>query len=302
MDKSMQDKRRKRINRLKKMIISTLILAIVLPMASCSVLLYQVFSLKNELREVSATRDGLLQTIADGSFHLGEDDYLFLDEVSEIPVEELGDTGVQDGTRKVYLTFDDGPSDNTEKILEVLKMYDVKATFFVTGEAATSHPERYKAIVEDGHSIGMHSYSHQYREIYASVDNFGSDLTKLQNFIEETTGVTPTIYRFPGGSSNTVSSIPMATFCDYLTDNQMNYYDWNISSKDASNPMRSKDEIVHNCTSGLEGFQNAIILLHDANNKTSTVEALPEIIEKIQSMENTVLLPITDDTVVIHHK
>lgn len=302
MDRSMQDKRRKRINRLKKMIIGTIILAIVLPMASCSVLLYQVFSLKEELREVSAARDSLMQTIADGSFHLGEDDYLFPEEASDIPVEELGAESVQDDTRKVYLTFDDGPSDNTEKILEVLKLYDVKATFFVTGEAALSHPERYKAIVDAGHSIGMHSYSHRYSEIYASVDNFGSDLTKLQEFITQTTGVTPTIYRFPGGSSNTVSRIPMSTFCDYLADNEINYYDWNVSSKDASNPMRSKDEIVRNCTKDLESFKNAMILMHDSNSKTSTVEALPEIIEAIQKMENTVLLPITDDAVVIHHK
>ena len=178
----------------------------------------------------------------------------------------------------------------------------MKATFFVTGEAALSHPERYKAIVDAGHSIGMHSYSHKYSEIYASVDNFGSDLTKLQEFITETTGVTPTIYRFPGGSSNTVSRIPMSTFCDYLADNEINYYDWNVSSKDASNPMRSKDEIVRNCTKDLEGFKNAMILMHDSNSKTSTVEALPEIIEAIQKMENTVLLPITDDAVVIHHK
>ena len=94
----------------------------------------------------------------------------------------------------------------------------------------------------------------------------------------------------------------MSTFCDYLADNEINYYDWNVSSKDASNPMRSKDEIVRNCTKDLESFKNAMILMHDSNSKTSTVEALPEIIEAIQKMENTVLLPITDDAVVIHHK
>ena len=204
-------------------------------------------------------------------------------------------------TKKVYLTFDDGPSDNTLRILEILDQYGVKATFFVTGEEADSHPELYQAIVDGGHTLGMHSFSHRYNEIYASLDDFGSDLLKLQEYLEETTQVTPQFYRFPGGSSNTVSAEPMSVFCDYLTDNGITYFDWNVSSKDATNPMRSVDEIVWNCTVNLEHFDNAVILLHDAANKSSTVEALPEVIEKIQAMENTEILPITEETVVIHH-
>ena len=93
----------------------------------------------------------------------------------------------------------------------------------------------------------------------------------------------------------------MSVFCDYLTDNSITYFDWNVSSKDAASPMRPTEEIVYNCTSNLESFQNAVILLHDASNKSSTVEALPEVIEKIQAMENTEILPITEQTVVVHH-
>ena len=290
--------RRRRIQRLKKMIIVFILAAILIPNIVCVVLGIQIFSLKEKLREAEAARDTLLEAMAEGSFHLDEDEFP-VEEAQEETVEET--VAIEEQTRKVYLTFDDGPSENTERILEVLDQYGVKATFFVTGEEAESHPERYQAIVDGGHTIGMHSYSHRYNEIYASEESFGSDLLKLQEFIEKTTQVTPKFYRFPGGSSNTVSKLPMSVFCDYLTDNEITYFDWNMSSRDATNPMRSAKEIVHNCTAQLETFNNAVILLHDAANKSSTVDALPEVIEKIQAMENTEILPITEETVVIHH-
>ena len=221
--------RRKRINRIKKMIIGFVLAAILIPSIVCVILGIQIFSLKEKLREAEAARDTLLETMADGSFHLNEEEFPV-----EVAQEEQVEETVaieEEQTRKVYLTFDDGPSENTERILEVLDQYGVKATFFVTGEEALSHPERYKAIVDGGHTIGMHSYSHRYDEIYASEDNFGADLLKLQKFIEETTQVTPIFYRFPGGSSNTVSDLPMSEFCDYLTDNGITYFDWNVSSR-----------------------------------------------------------------------
>lgn len=303
--KNAQAARRKRINRLKKLIIGTIIAAILIPVVLCGVLLWRVSSLKEELRESEAKCEALLETIADGSFHLG-DEFLpeeAIENDAEPETEVTEEQIVIDKlhTRKVYLTFDDGPSDNTQAILDILNEYDVKATFFVTGQQAASHPERYQAIVDGGHTIGMHSYSHKYNEIYQSEDNFGSDLSQLRTFIEETTGVTPQFYRFPGGSSNTVSDLPMSVFCDYLTNNSITYFDWNVSSRDAESPMRSAEEITRNCTQNLENLENAVILLHDAASKTSTVEALPEIIEQIQSMENTEILPITEESVVIHH-
>lgn len=292
--------RRKRVNRLKKLILGTVAAAILIPVTVCVFLTFHIFSLKEELREAEAARDALMETMASGSFHLDEEE--FPTETTDAQ-EDIRETVVAEetDTRKVYLTFDDGPSDNTERILEILDQYGVKATFFVTGEEADKHPERYQAIVDGGHTLGMHSYSHRYSEIYESEDSFGSDLLKLQNFLEETTQVTPQFYRFPGGSSNTVSKEPMSVFCDYLTDNGITYFDWNVSSKDATSPMRSAEEIVRNCTADLERFNHAVILMHDAANKTSTVEALPEVIETIQAMENTEILPITEDTVVIHH-
>ncbi len=295
--------RRKRINRLKKIIIGTILAAILIPCVVCGVLIWKVSVLTEQLQESEARCDALLEAMADGNFHL--DDEYFPEEIVEqeveIAVPEEPASVDEIHTRKVYLTFDDGPSENTRAILDVLKEYDVKATFFVTGQQALSHPERYREIAAEGHTLGMHSYSHKYSEIYETVDSFGEDLLLLQTFLEDTTGVTPIFYRFPGGSSNTVSQMPMSELCDYLTDNGITYFDWNVSSKDAVSPMRPTQEIVKNCTQNLENFDNAVILLHDAANKTSTVEALPEIIESIQAMENTEILPITEETVAIHH-
>ncbi len=295
--------RRKRINRLKKIIVGTVLAAILIPMIICGVLIWKVSVLKEALQESEARCEALFAAMSEGNFHL-DDEYFpeeVVEEAVEIPVPEEPASVSETHTRKVYLTFDDGPSENTRAILDVLKKYDVKATFFVTGHQALSHPERYREIVDEGHTLGMHSYSHKYGEIYETVDSFGEDLLLLQTFLEDTTGVTPLFYRFPGGSSNTVSKMPMSELCDYLTDNGITYFDWNVSSKDAASPMRSVKEIVGNCTQNLENFDNAVILLHDAANKTSTVEALPEVIEYILAMEDTEILPITEETVVIHH-
>lgn len=208
----------------------------------------------------------------------------------------------EDGTvRKVYLTFDDGPSSNTSRILDILAEYDVKATFFVVGKEEEQYQELYKRIVDEGHTLGMHSYSHKYDEIYQSVDSFAQDMSKLQEFLYETTGVWCRYCRFPGGSSNTVSRVDMYDLITYLDEQDITYFDWNIASGDASNSYISKEAIISNCISTLPQYQESIILMHDASNKNTTVEALPTLIEQIQAMDNTVIVPITEDTEPIQH-
>ena len=206
-----------------------------------------------------------------------------------------------DGVRKVYLTFDDGPSSNTGRILDILADYDVKATFFVVGKEDEQYQALYNRIVEEGHTLAMHSYSHKYNEIYRSVESYSADLSKLQEFLYDTTGVWCRYCRFPGGSSNTVSRVDMHELIAYLDDQDMSYFDWNISSGDAVNYYISPADIVRNCTSNLRKYDEAIILMHDAAEKDSTVEALPKLIETIQAMEDTKIVPITDDTERIHH-
>ena len=153
----------------------------------------------------------------------------------------------------------------------------------------------------EGHTLGMHSYSHKYDEIYQSVDSYAQDLSRLQEFLYETTGVWCRYCRFPGGSSNTVSGVDMYDLITYLDEQDITYFDWNVSSGDASNSYISKEAIISNCMITLPKYEESIILMHDASNKNTTVEALPALIEQIQAMDNTVIVPIGEDTEPIQH-
>ncbi len=203
------------------------------------------------------------------------------------------------GIRRVYLTFDDGPSANTDRILDILAQYGVKATFFVVGKEG--YTDQYRRIVEDGHTLAMHSYSHRYNEVYASLDSYKADLTKLHDYLYELTGEDCRFVRFPGGSSNTVSKVSMWDLIDYLDSEDMVYFDWNVSSGDSTGGKKSVDQLTNNVLENIGKYNNAVVLFHDAAGKTTTVDALAGIIEKILESDNTVLLPISEDTVKVQH-
>lgn len=203
------------------------------------------------------------------------------------------------GMHKVYLTFDDGPSNNTDAILDILDEYGVKATFFVVGKEG--YEEQYQRIVKEGHTLGMHSFSHKYREIYQSVDNYSADLKRIQSFLYEVTGVESKIVRFPGGSSNTVSEVSMQELIRYVDNQGITYFDWNISSGDAKSRKISAKQITDNVLKKVNRYNTSIVLLHDSADKDTTVEALPTIIEKILESDNTVLLPISEGTYPVQH-
>lgn len=208
-----------------------------------------------------------------------------------------GDSG--EGIRRVYFTFDDGPSANTDRILDILNQYGIKATFFVVGKSR--YQEQYRRIVEDGHTLGMHSYSHKYGEIYASLDAYRQDLARLHDFLYELTGEDCKIVRFPGGSSNTISKVDMRDLVDYLDSEGMVYFDWNVASGDAAGGNKSAEQIAGNVLDNIGKYNNSVVLFHDASNKAATVDALPMIIEEILASDNTVILPISADTVKVQH-
>ena len=304
--------RAQRIRRLKRLIVIVPLSVILILTVLCTFLGIRLHMVKKELRRARATIDAVSvmnRTSAapdtDTDDPEGAEDPLYTvsgvdtsarnTQPGEEPIE--GDEGI----RKVYLTFDDGPSSNTGRILDILAEYDVKATFFVVGKEEEEYQALYRRIVEEGHTLAMHSYSHKYNEIYQSVESFSADLSKLQEFLYDTTGVWCRYCRFPGGSSNTVSHVDMHELIDYLDEQDISYFDWNISSGDAAGAPISAEDIVRNCTARLGDYDEAIILMHDAAGKNSTVAALPALIEKIQGMGNAELLPITDDTERIHH-
>lgn len=312
--------RRKRVQFLKKLIIISLVTSILLPIVLCVVLFAKVSDLEKQLerlesalmdeQEVWAQIDMPVYGAENGSSELadtGQDLTVGVDEEASDGLKEVSAELTEEqllelspDVRKVYLTFDDGPSSNTDDILDILAEYDVKATFFVVGRESEWAEEMYMRIVEEGHTLGLHSYSHVYEDIYASKDAYAADLFKLQDYVYTLTGVKSTYVRFPGGSSNRVSRTDMQDLIKYLDEEGMVYYDWNISSKDAEGQL-SAAQIVENALDGIEKSDTIIILFHDAASKHSTVEALPILIEEIQAMENTVLLPISDYTVPIQH-
>lgn len=308
--------RRRRVKRLKRMLLGAIFTVITIPIALC-ILLWsnltvtnkKLLETENVLAEMTAQYESQLQITEDYKRELDNLNNLAYVTAENIEQEQLGSDlkGLDeyviraDEPRKVYLTFDDGPSIYTEKILDILDSYGVKATFFVTGQDA-NHPERYKMIVDRGHAIGIHTYSHVYSQIYSNKNNFIADFQKLKTYIEDNTGVTPTLYRFPGGSSNTVSRTDMDELCDYVESQGFVYFDWNVSSGDATNPMPSASRIISNSVDSLGGLDTAIILMHDTGAKYSTVQALPQIVERIQAMPDTVILPISNDTEIIQHR
>lgn len=202
---------------------------------------------------------------------------------------------------KVYLTFDDGPSSSTMEILDILDQYQVKATFFVLGKEDEASKEALTEIVNRGHSVGMHSYSHEYGQLYESMDAFVEDYHKISDYIYENTGLRSTLYRFPGGSSNKVSNISLMDAAKYLTGCGVVYYDWNVSSGDAEKKKLTVEKLIENSTDQITKRGTNIILLHDAASKDVTVEALPQLIETILAMEDTEILPITEETKPIQH-
>lgn len=183
--------------------------------------------------------------------------------------------------KKVYLTFDDGPSVYTDEILDILAEYNVKATFFVIGKTDKASKDLYKRIVEEGHILGMHSYSHSYEKIYNSLEDFDKDFTKLWKLLYDTTGYKPSIYRFPGGSENQVNRNGMDEFIQYLNDASIVYYDWNVENGDATGKEYTKKQLVDNVLNGVAVKSTSIVLMHDSKTKKTTVDSLPELLDAL---------------------
>ena len=205
-------------------------------------------------------------------------------------------------TKTVYLTFDDGPSENTQPVLDILDRYGIKATFFVTG----MHPDYFPMIAKcyaAGHTIGMHTYSHEYDQVYASVDAYWNDLNQISDVVREQIGYVPCFIRFPGGSSNTISANYtkgiMTELAQEVQDAGYQYYDWDASCGDGAE--HTADELVNATMADTSyGYKSVVFLMHDGVAKETTVEALPRIIEYFQS-EGYEFAAIDRNTCVPHH-
>lgn len=197
----------------------------------------------------------------------------------------------------IYLTFDDGPGPYTEQLLEVLAKYDVKATFFVTD---SGYDSTMKKIVEQGHSIGIHTMTHNYQQIYSSPEAYFADLYGMQEVIYENTGVRTNLLRFPGGSSNTVSCFNegvMTLLTEAVQDAGFQYFDWNVDSNDAGGAKKA-ETVVKNVTDGVSRNRISVVLQHDIHS--FSVDAVEEII--VWGLENGyTFLPLQQNSPPMHH-
>lgn len=200
------------------------------------------------------------------------------DIVEQAPVEEK----TNKNKKIAYLTFDDGPSKNvTPQILDILDRYNIKATFFTIGYLAEQNPELVKREYESGHAVGNHTYSHNYKYIYKSTDNFIADLDKSEKVLKNILGedFKTNVIRFPGGSHGNKKK----PFVKAVEANGIPYVDWNALNGDAEGHNIPKDKLVQRFKSTAKGKDKLIILMHDAGAKKTTVAALPEILDYLIS-------------------
>ena len=223
------------------------------------------------------------------------------DEIEENKTEEVSAQSENDeNIKRAYLTFDDGPSDNTGEILDILDANNVKATFFVVGREEKYY-DTYRDIVNRGHTLGLHSYTHDYGKIYASLDDFAEDIEELQKLLYDVTGVSCVYYRFPGGSSNTVSKVDMDTLIDYVNNKGLVYYDWNALNNDAVCGSFTPQQLVDNIMKDAVSQNDVVILMHDLTARHTTVESLQQLIDELREQGFT-LLPIDENAPLIRHR
>lgn len=239
-------------------------------------------SYQNQLREQSSVfadeKNALNQTIADLNKQIS---LKHAAEATTGAPKPLAPGEYPDWSNKtIYLTFDDGPSPRTPEVLKILKDNGVKATFFVTHiNGKSSH--YMKDIVAEGHTIALHSYTHDYDKIYASEEAYFADLQQISDLVYSETGVRTNLIRFPGGSSNIVSRFNpgiMTRLTQQVTDKGYVYFDWNVVSGDANRGGATAQQIINNCRKVPKKSDAVIVLMHDSAEKRTTVEALAEVI------------------------
>lgn len=181
----------------------------------------------------------------------------------------------------LYLTFDDGPSENTIPVLDILDQYCIKATFFVVVNEASHYIPILQEIVRRGHTIGIHSNSHDYKKIYGGVEAFLEDFHKAYEIVYQETGCRPELFRFPGGSNNGYLSDTFQEIVTEMSRRGFLYYDWNVSAQDAKNGITA-EEVRCNVMSSLGQRTRGVVLMHDSSPRETTREALPQIIKELR--------------------
>lgn len=278
--------RKKRIKRIKRIIVGTCIFLLLFPTILSIILMFKVSSLERQIQVIAENRKQE-ETLAGNEAE------------AKSKKKQVKPTAIPE-KKRVYLTFDDGPGAQTGKILDVLKKEDVKATFFVTGKEDEFAKKLYKRIVNEGHTLGMHSYSHIPDVLYDSEESFAKDFKQIYELLYQVTGKKPMFYRFPGGSGNESISVPVQSLIEILQEKNVTYMDWNVISPDIGDSSTSKQQMVSSIVEGVNEFDASVVLLYDSEERPLAAKALPSLIQRLKN-ENYELLPMDGDTPLVQH-
>lgn len=213
---------------------------------------------------------------------------------------EASAQAVSQQSKAVYLTFDDGPSDNTAAVLDALERHGVRATFFVTGQRP-DHFDMLAREAEAGHLVALHSYSHDFQNIYKSSGAFWEDIEQLQEVIKAQTGESAPVLRFPGGSSNTIARRGvMKSLAEECSQRGLAYYDWNVDTRDAVGSTKSADYIAERAIKGALREHTPVILMHDGPMNSTAADALDIIIPALKD-KGLVFATLDELAQPVHH-
>lgn len=261
------------------------IVSIALAVVFCVLAVLQTFQLQQVETKLSSAQEEISHTHSELQIITKK----YNDASSRLLVKQSFSVTSSTSNEKIaYLTFDDGPSKYTPQLLQALKQAGVKATFFVIGTNCQEYPDAVKNEQAGGHVVGIHSWTHKYPYIYANLDNFKQDYTQLRDYLTQQLGTAPTICRFPGGTNNTVSkkytSTPiMQEAVDWVESLGIRPIDWDADAGDAETPIPTKDQIVQRIAKEIGSKNNPVILMHDFGNRTSTIDAIPAIVQELKA-------------------
>lgn len=181
----------------------------------------------------------------------------------------------EEGT--IYFTFDDGPSQYTYSFLEYLKKHNVKATWFVVPSREQWNMDALKAIADQGHTIGVHSYTHDYKKIYASVEAYLEDFHEAWSIIREATGQTPQLFRFAGGSNNDFNVDTRDAIIKEMTRRGFRFYDWNVDSGDVDGA--TWQDMYNSIPRDCRNLKRPIILMHDSAGTKNALYVFEDVLK-----------------------
>lgn len=208
------------------------------------------------------------------------------DPLSQEQIEKISKIYTANDGKRVFLTFDDGPSKTvTPLILDLLKKENIKATFFVLGYNVERNPEILKRVYAEGHYIANHGYSHKYNEIYNSVDTVIYEYNKTEQCIKnalDNQNYNSRVFRFPGGSVGGKYNQIKQEAKEVLKQNNVAFLDWNALSNDSAGA-HTKEDIMDNITKTVGEKNNVVILMHDASDKILTYETLQDVINFLKN-------------------